>query len=100
MIFRHIIFLNFKDSVSDAQIKNIFFLIGELQVKISGIMSYSWGKNNNLEFGNKYTYGFVMDFDSRLSRENYQTHPEHIKMVKEYVNPYYAEAIVFDYEII
>lgn len=98
-MFRHIISFKFKSSLPESEITAIFEAIGELQQKIPGIITYSWGKNQYSGPCASYDYCFIMDFDSQDSRDRYQTHPDHIKVVNERVIPNMIKAEVMDYFI-
>jgi len=100
MIFKHIILFKFKPSISDQEIESLFIKIGGLKQKISGILSYSWGPNEWKGPSNDYDYCFVMDFDSKMSRDAYQINKEHVRVVEEHVLPIILQATVFDYFVL
>jgi hypothetical protein len=104
MQFRHIILFQFKPALSEQEIENIFTAIGALQKKIAGIRAYSWGKNQWVQPStpqiHNYDYCFVMDFDSKQSRDAYQMHPDHLELVNTRIAPSILSATVFDYSAI
>ena len=97
MIYRHIILFRFKPFLTLQDIEAVFSAIGSLEHKIKGILGYSWGPNQSDYRMNAFDYCFVMDFDSKLSRDEYQVHTEHLRVVNEWVIPHVLEASVFDY---
>lgn len=99
-MFRHIIFFRFKSQTSIAEIDSMFEKIGALKEIIPGILTYSWGANAWQSGGGidtPYTYAFVMDFDTKASRDSYQVHEAHVALVQQFVMPYIESATVFDY---
>ncbi len=99
-MFRHIILFRFKSQTSTAEIEAIFEKIGALQEMIPGILNYSWGANawdNHKGIDTPYAYAFVMDFDTKASRDAYQVHEAHVALVQQCVMPHIDSATVFDY---
>jgi hypothetical protein len=98
-MFRHIILFQFKPSLSVSEIAAIFTAIGELQQIITGIIDYSWGKNQWFGQSKSLDYCFIMDFNTKDSRDRYQVHAAHVNVVNEWVIPNVLNAAVFDYYI-
>ncbi len=71
-----------------------------LKNKIPGIISITGGTDISNEGKNQgYDYGFVVRFEDIEARDNYLPHPEHKKLIGQFIAPVIEEALVFNYKI-
>lgn len=99
----HLVLFAFKDDITPAEVQTIFEKIGELKEIIPGIVSYIYGKNNSIEgLAKGYEYAFTTIFESIEARNAYVPHPEHVRVVNQYILPALKDgdnsALVIDYE--
>lgn len=104
-MINHIVFLQFKSQLSDADIQLVFQALGTLVTKVPGILHYSYGKNCSHEHLDKgFLHGFVMQFANQQTRNAYIDHPEHRRVATEVIHPALERGldsvVVLDYEFI
>lgn len=96
---RHFGMFQFKEGITEAQIKTCFEELVGMVGKIPGLQKVEHGPYESDEGLNEdFTHGFIMTFDSPESRDAYLPHPEH-ERVKEIVVPCLERVVVFDFEI-
>jgi len=94
---RHIVLFKFKESASEAEIKEAEEAFKALQGKIGEIKDFEWGLNNSPEHLNKgFTHGFLLTFDSEEGRDTYLPHPDH-KALGGILDPILEDVLVLDY---
>ena len=87
-MIKHIVLFKFKPMISEDEIASVFQELGKLQIAISQIRSYTWGKYSSNEGLNKgFNYCFVMEFASATDRDHYLAHPEHERVKNAIVLP-------------
>lgn len=98
-MYRHIILFRFDSDLSQDDIDRLFQKLGALGKVIPQIGDYYYGRNDASNLYNKdYDYAFVMTFDSKKERYEYQNHPAHQNFIKSVLEPVIEDAIVFDME--
>lgn len=98
-MIKHIVLLKIKEGVLERRVRECLEAISNLKDKIDGIVSIDCGKDNSPENKNQgYLYGFTVCFGDSKSRDNYISHPEHQKVVKEHIIPIVCDVLVFDYQ--
>jgi hypothetical protein len=94
----HIVFIPFKESCSKEDITNSFSRLQKLFDNLEGMQSFCYGKCINKNSDKNYV--FEIEFSSEISRNNYLSHEEHIK-VAEFIIPLLQDGeksiIAFDY---
>lgn len=94
---RHLVLFKFKETATQAQIKEIENAFMALPTKIEVIRDFEWGLNNSPENLNKgFTHCFLVSFDSEKDRETYLPHPDHLAFV-EVLKPQLDDVLVIDY---
>jgi hypothetical protein len=68
-----------------------------LKGKIPGIVDLSCGTNFS-DRAKGYTCGLVVRFSDRSALEAYGPHPEHQRVVQNFINPIRADILALDYE--
>ncbi|GEM75667.1 Dabb family protein [Vibrio sagamiensis] len=98
-MIRHVLLINFKTEVTQADIEQVKALFCAIPKKIEGVKSVEWGVNDSLEGKNKsFTHSVLMTFVDEQGRSNYLPHPEH-ETLKKIFSPLLEDIIVFDYQI-
>lgn len=98
-MIRHVLFIQYKEQASEADIATSLANFEAVKSKIDGIESVEWGLNNSPEGRNKdYTHCVFMTFVDEAARDAYIPHPEH-EVLKAQLGPILEDIIVFDYAI-
>jgi hypothetical protein len=69
-----------------------------LKDKIPGVLELTCGQNFT-DRGKGFTHGLVVRFEDRAALDTYAPHPEHQRVVQNYINPIRADVLAFDYEV-
>ncbi len=78
-MMKHIVLLQFQESLTKDEIKNAFMLLEGLGETISEIKSFKFGKYDSQEGANRgFEYGFEIEFDNAADRDIYLHHPDHV----------------------
>lgn len=94
---RHVVLFKFKDSATEADIKEVEDAFLALPSKIETIKAFEWGLNNSPEGLNKgFTHCFILTFDSEEGRATYLPHPAHQEF-GEILQPHLEDVLVVDY---
>ena len=95
---QHMVVVKFKTPEGASKIKPLFAALADLPRRIPGILYYSAGPYASPEGLNQgFTHGFLMTFKDAQARDTYLTHPEHQKVVGEYL-PFIESVLAFDFE--
>jgi len=93
----HILLMKWTEEASQAAIDNALAELRGLKGEIAGVVGVSCGANFS-DRAKGYTHGLVMRFTDRAALEAYYPHPEHQRVVQNFVNPIRADILVIDYE--
>jgi len=94
---RHVVAFKFKDTATQAQIKEVEDAFRALKGKIPEIAAYEWGTNISPEKLDKgFTHGFILTFKNEKDRDAYLVHPEH-KKFGQLVGGVLADVFVIDF---
>ncbi len=105
-MIKHIVFLQFKSSITEMTINQVLHKLGELRhSSIPQIKSFSYGLNNSPEGLNKaFNYAFIMEFNDSNERNIYLEHADHQILAKTEVLPLLEDGInsviVVDFEVL
>jgi hypothetical protein len=97
-MIEHIVLFRWTDDASQEAIDNVLTELRKLKSKIPGIADLSCGANFS-DRAKGYTHGLVVRFNDRSALEAYGAHPEHQRVVQNFINPIRADVLAFDYEI-
>jgi hypothetical protein len=100
-MIEHIVLLNLKDGVTEAQTQALYDGLIALKEKgtIPGIESVTAGYNNSPEGKEHgFTWGFTMRFTNAAARDAYLPHPDHQELGATLLRPLVDDVLVFDYE--
>lgn len=96
-VLRHVVAIEFKPDLPDAQRTEVIARFGQLRDSIPGIVSYEHGANNSPEGLDKgINHVFTLGFESEAARAGYLPHPAHLRFV-EILEPAIADVTVVDY---
>ena len=96
-LLRHVVLFKFKDSVTEAQIKEVEQAFAALPSKIDAIVEFEWGTDVSVEGKAKgFTHCFFVSFNDKKGREVYLPHPAHQEFV-QLVGPRIDDVCVVDY---
>ena len=96
-LLRHVVLFKFKDSVTEAQIKEVEQAFAALPSKIDAIVEFEWGTDVSVEGKAKgFTHCFFVSFKDKKGREVYLPHPAHQEFV-QLVGPRIDDVCVVDY---
>jgi hypothetical protein len=96
-LLRHAVFFKFKESASQADVREVEEAFGALPEQIPEIYEYEWGTNNSPEGLNKgFTHAFFVSFLSEADRDVYLPHPAHRAFV-DILQPHLEDVFVVDY---
>ena len=94
----HVVLLQWNPGTAPETVERAFEELRALKGKIPGIMELTCGANFT-DRARGYTHGLVVLFTDRAALEVYLPHPEHQRVVQEFINPIRADALALDYEI-
>lgn len=98
-MIRHVLFIQYKNQATEADIAISLRNFEQIKNKIKGIEAVEWGLNNSPEGHNKnYTHCVLMTFTDETARDHYLPHPEH-DVLKAQLGPILEDIIVFDYAL-
>lgn len=102
-MIRHVVLFRFAETVDDEEIARILDGFSELVEIVPGAVGVTGGANVSPEgLDRGYMHGFVMDFETARSRDDYLAHPAHVSFANGTVIPALEHGLdsvaVFDYE--
>ena len=93
----HIVLFRWSEDASQEAIDSVVAELRELKSKIAGVVDLSCGVNFS-DRAKGYTHGLVVRFMDRAALEAYGPHPEHQRVVQNFINPIRADILALDYE--
>ena len=95
MKMHHIVLVKFK---TPGKVDGFLADLADMKERLPEMESYSWGPYSSPEGLNQgLTHGFIMTFANAAARDKYLTHPDHKKIVDEYL-PHVENVVAFDFE--
>lgn len=96
----HLVYFRFKDGISQEQKQSLIVKLNDLLGIIDGLEAVSVGLNTTEEHQFKHNYGAGMRmlFQNREKLQEYQLHPEHLK-VGEFIWTIVEDVAVVDFEL-
>ena len=96
-LYRHVVVFKFKETTTDAQIKQIIEDFGKLKNDIKDIVAFEHGTNVSPEGLDKgFTHVFLVTFKDKAGLDVYLPHPAHKAFVEKLL-PLLEEPFVVDY---
>lgn len=93
----HIVLFRWTEGASQEAMDSAMAELRGLRGKIAGIVDLSCGANFS-DRAKGYTHGLFVRFTDRAALEAYALHPEHQRVVKNFINPIRADILALDYE--
>jgi hypothetical protein len=97
-MIEHIVLFRWKEEASQEAINNVVAELRKLKGKIPGIVDLTCGTNFS-DRAKGYTHGLVVRFKDQAALEAYGPHPEHQRVVQNFITPIRAEILALDYEL-
>jgi hypothetical protein len=96
-MIEHIVLFRWTEEASQEAKDSAMAELRKLKGKITGIVDLSCGANFS-DRAKGYTHGLVVRFKDRAALEAYSPHPEHQRVVQNFITPIRAEILALDYE--
>jgi Stress responsive A/B Barrel Domain len=93
----HIILFRWTEEASQEAVDSAVAELRRLKGKIPGIVDLSCGANFS-ERAKGYTHGLVVRFTDRAALAAYGPHPDHQRVLQNFINPIRADTLALDYE--
>lgn len=93
----HIVLFRWTGEASREAIDRALAELRGLKGKIAGVVDVSCGANFS-ERAKDYTHGLVVRLADGAALEAYYPHPEHQRVLHDFVNPIRADILALDYE--
>ena len=97
-MIEHIVLFRWVEGADQEAMDNAVTELRQLKNKIPGIVDLSCGANFS-DRAKGYTHGLVVRFKDRAALESYGPHPEHQRVVQNFIRPISADILALDYEI-
>jgi hypothetical protein len=95
-MLKHVVFMKFKEGVTDAEIAGLENALGGLPAKISEIKGLQCGRDI-VRSERSYDFSLVSDFADLESMKRYQVHPDHLPVIAM-VKSLSASLLAVDFE--
>uniref|UniRef100_A0A7S3GMA4 Stress-response A/B barrel domain-containing protein n=1 Tax=Palpitomonas bilix TaxID=652834 RepID=A0A7S3GMA4_9EUKA len=92
----HIVLFSFKSNTTAEQIDQCEREVLALREVVPCIIDISFGRNFT-DRGKQYTHALVARLASAESLEEYQTHPSHQRVLKDYIRPIVEDVLAIDF---
>ncbi len=93
----HLVLLKMKPEASAEQAEKMISGLKSLAERISTIRELTCGANTG-DRSQGFTHGLFVRFASVADLDSYVAHPEHKRVVEEFLTPVIDDVIVVDYE--
>jgi len=97
-MIEHIVLFRWTDAASAEARNKVIMELRGLRSKIPGIVDLSCGENFS-DRAKGYTHGLFVRFTDRAALQEYGPHPEHQRVVQNFIKPIAADILALDYEI-
>lgn len=97
-MIEHIVLFRWKERTSQDAIEKALAELRGLKEKIPGIVDLTCGTNFS-ERAKGYTHGLVVRFTDRAALDQYNPHPEHQRVVQNFILPIRDDVLGFDFEL-
>ena len=96
-MIEHIVLFRWTEKTNQEAIDSVLEELRGLKGKIASIVDLSCGPNFSAR-SKGYTHGLVVRFTDRSALESYGPHPEHQRVLQNFINPIRADSLAVDYE--
>ncbi len=94
----HVVLFRWKEGTNPEAIAAALEELRKLKEKIPGIVDLTCGENFS-DRAKGYTHGLVVRFTDRAALDVYSPHPEHQRVVRNFIVPIRDDVLGFDFEI-
>lgn len=96
-MIEHIVLFRFKPSAIPEQRKRALAELRTLTALVPSVLALTAGENFS-DRSRGFDAGLVVRFQDRAGLDAYQVHPEHQRVVQEWIRPNVEEVLALDYE--
>jgi hypothetical protein len=96
-MIEHVVLFRWAETASEEAKATAMTELRSLKGKIPGIIDLSCG-TSFCDRAKGYTHGLVVRFKDRAALQAYGPHPEHQRVVQNFIDPVRADVLVVDYE--
>jgi hypothetical protein len=96
-VIKHIVCFKFKDDARPEDRQATLDALNGLAPQIPWVRNWSLGKNFSPR-DQTFEYALECDFLDASELERYLDHPEHVRVAREYLGPFWARRAIVDYE--
>ena len=96
-MIEHVVLMRWREDASREAIERVIVELRGLKDKIPSIVDLSCGTNFS-DRSNGYTHGLVVRFKDRAGLDEYGPHPEHQRVVQNFLAPIRADVLAVDFE--
>jgi len=79
-MLKHVVFMKFKEGITEAEISSLEKGLGALPAKIPEIKGFQFGRDV-VHSERSYDFALVSDFENMEAMKRYQVHPDHVPVV-------------------
>jgi len=97
-MIEHIVLFRWTEKATPQAIDSVMTELRKLKGKIPGIVDLSCGANFS-DRAKGYTHGLVVRFTDRAALDAYGPHPEHQRVVQNFIAPIRADILALDYDL-
>eukprot|EP00999_Lentomonas_sp_LEN2_P001961 NODE_3120_length_452_cov_23.821538_g3070_i0.p2 GENE.NODE_3120_length_452_cov_23.821538_g3070_i0~~NODE_3120_length_452_cov_23.821538_g3070_i0.p2 ORF type:complete len:101 (-),score=19.53 NODE_3120_length_452_cov_23.821538_g3070_i0:40-342(-) len=97
MVLVHVVLLKTKESASKEQVERMIEEMHKAFRTIPGVTRVTAGPNFT-DRGKGYTHALVVELVSKSHLKAYAAHPEHKRVIAEYIKPVLEDILAIDYE--
>ena len=96
-MIEHIVLFRWTEQATQEAKDKVMTELRGLKNKIPGIAELTCGTNFS-DRSKGYTHGLLVRFTDQAARDAYGPHPEHQRVVRNFIDPIRADVLVVDYE--
>lgn len=94
----HIVLFRWKPGTAPEAVDRVMQELQGLKLKISGILELTCGANFS-DRAQGFTHGLVVRLADRAALDSYGPHPDHQRVVQQFIAPIRDTTLAMDYEI-
>jgi hypothetical protein len=79
-MLKHVVFMKFKEGITEAEISSLEKGLGALPAKIPEIKGFQFGRDV-VHSERSHDFALVSDFENMEAMKRYQVHPDHVPVV-------------------
>jgi hypothetical protein len=79
-MLKHVVFIKFKEGITEAEISDLEKGLRALPAKIPEIKGFQFGRDV-VRSERSYDFALVSDFDNLEAMKRYQVHPDHVPVI-------------------